>query len=126
MIDVEEVAVRSGTTAEWAAATAPKLALGEVGIDNTTGEARLGDGASAWAALRSIAPKRSTVTLVAGAVTVADTSIKATSVVVPVVKTLGTVAAPKEQRVAYNAGVSYVITSADATDTSTLAVLIFY
>lgn len=124
--------IRSGTSAEWADTSpadgegAPILGLGEVGIDTTTGEARLGDGSSAWAALRSVVPKRSSVTLVAGAVTVADTSIKSTSVVQPVVKTLGTVTAPKVMRVTKNAGVSYVVTSEDNTDTSTLDVLIWY
>jgi hypothetical protein len=50
-IDVEEVAVRSGTTAAWAAAGAPVLARGELGIDLDAGEVRIGDGASAFADL---------------------------------------------------------------------------
>lgn len=42
-----------GTSAEWAA-TNPVLAQGEVGIDLTLGEMRLGDGVTAWAGLTSI------------------------------------------------------------------------
>jgi hypothetical protein len=50
-IDVEEVAVRSGTTAAWAAAGAPTLGNGELGIDLDTHEIRIGDGTSVFADL---------------------------------------------------------------------------
>lgn len=123
-IDVEEVAIRSGVTADWA--TAAVLDTGEVGIDLTTGEMRLGDGTSAWAALKSLTPKRSSVTLVAGTKTTADTAIKAGSVVVPVITALGTVTAPKALYVTKSNGVSFTVTSSDNTDTSTVAVLIWY
>lgn len=125
-IDVEEVAVRSGTTAEWAAAAAPVLALGEVGIDNTTGEIKVGDGTTAFALLVGATPAKRSVTLVGGTKATADTRIRAGSVIVPVHHTLGTVAAAKVLTVTRSAGVSYTITSTDATDTSVLDVLIWY
>lgn len=43
---------RRGTTAEWAAAN-PVLADGEPGLDTTTGEFKIGDGASTWDTLPS-------------------------------------------------------------------------
>lgn len=124
MIQVEEVAVRAGSTSDWA--SGPVLAAGELGVDNTTGEMKVGDGSTAWAGLRSIAPKRTSVTLASGTKVTADTGITATSVIVPVVKTLGTVTAPKPLVVAKSAGVSFTITSSDNTDTSVLDVLIWY
>ena len=48
-----QIQLRRGTSAEWAAAN-PVLAQGEVGIDLTLGEMRLGDGVTAWAGLTSI------------------------------------------------------------------------
>ena len=124
--DTEEVALRTGTTADWAGSSAPVLALGELGADLTTGEVRVGDGTGLWATLRSVAPKRVEVVLVGGTKVTADTSIKATSVVVPVVKTLGTVTSAKAMLVTKVADTSFAITSSDATDTSTLDVLIYY
>jgi hypothetical protein len=44
------IALRRGTTAEWAAAN-PVLSAGEPGVDLDTGEQRIGDGATAWSAL---------------------------------------------------------------------------
>jgi hypothetical protein len=125
-IDVEEVAVRTGTTTDWAAATAPVLAAGEVGIDLTTREVRVGDGTNAFPDLGGIGPALVSVTLVAGTKATADAKIKTSSRIVPVVVALGTVTAPKEQRVTKTAGTGFTITSADATDTSTLDVLIWH
>ena len=48
-----QIQLRRGTSAEWAS-TNPVLAQGEVGIDLTLGEMRLGDGVTAWAGLTSI------------------------------------------------------------------------
>ena len=48
-----QIQLRRSTSAEWAA-TNPVLAQGEVGIDLTLGEMRLGDGVTAWAGLTSI------------------------------------------------------------------------
>ena len=48
-----QIQLRRGTSAEWAVAN-PVLAQGEVGIDLTLGEMRLGDGVTAWAGLTSI------------------------------------------------------------------------
>ena len=45
--------LRRGTSAEWAAAN-PVLAAGEPGVDTTTGEQRVGNGASTWSALPSV------------------------------------------------------------------------
>lgn len=58
-------------------------------------------------------------TLVAGTVTVANTSVTATTRIVLTVQSLGTVTSPKAVAVtAKTNGTSFVITSADATDTS--------
>lgn len=58
-------------------------------------------------------------TLVAGTVVVANTSVTATTRVQLTIQSLGTVTAPKAIGVtARSAGVSFTITSADATDTS--------
>lgn len=126
-IDVEEVAVRSGPTTDWALATAPVLALGEVGIDTTTGEVKVGDGTTAFALLSSRTPARSQTTLVTGTKLVNDARVRAGSIILPVLHTLGTVTAPKALACTARVnGTSYTITSADATDTSVVDVLIWY
>lgn len=128
-----EVQVRSGTTTEWAdtdpsdGTEAPVLGLGEVGVNTTTGEVSIGDGATAFAALAKHKPVRVTTltALVAGTKTVTDAAITATALILPVLKALGTITVPKAVAcTARTAGVSYVITSADATDTSIYQVLI--
>jgi hypothetical protein len=53
-VDVEQVAIRSGTTAAWAAAGAPILGSGELGIDIDTGDVRIGDGVNVFAALELV------------------------------------------------------------------------
>ncbi len=64
-------------------------------------------------------------TLVAGTVTVANTSVSATTRIQLTAQALGTVAAPKALAVtARSAGTSFTITSADATDTSSVAWLL--
>lgn len=70
--------------------------------------------------------KQGTATLVAGTVTVSNTSVTATSRIFLTVQSLGTVAAPKAIAVtARTAATSFTITSADATDTSVVAWEIF-
>lgn len=64
-------------------------------------------------------------TLVAGTVTVANTSVTATTRVQLTAQSLGTVTAPKALAVtARTAGTSFTITSADNTDTSVVAWLL--
>lgn len=53
-VDVEQVAIRSGTTVAWAAAGAPVLGVGELGIDIDTGDVRIGDGVNVFAALELV------------------------------------------------------------------------
>lgn len=61
-------------------------------------------------------------TLVGGTVTVANATVSANSRIFLTVQSLGTVTSPKAVAVtAINAGVSFVITSADPTDTSVVA-----
>jgi len=126
-----EVPVRSGTTAEWAdadasdGAAAPVLGVGEVGVDITTGHVAVGDGATAFASLlKHYAAKRTTVTLVAGTKVTADTSIKAGTMILPILRALGTVTAAKIITVTRTADTSFTLTSTDNTDTSTFDVLI--
>ena len=66
-----------------------------------------------------------TATLVAGTVTVSNTSVTANTRIFLTVQSLGTVAAPKAIAVtARVAGTSFTITSADNTDTSVVAWLL--
>lgn len=70
--------------------------------------------------------KQGTATLVAGTVTVANTSVTASSRIMLTIQSLGTVTAPKAIAVtARVAGTSFTIASADATDTSVIAYEIF-
>lgn len=69
--------------------------------------------------------KQGTATLVGGTVTVANTSVTANSRIFLTVQSLGTVAAPKAVAVTGRTpATSFVITSADATDTSVVAFFI--
>lgn len=45
-----QIQLRRGTTAEWAAAD-PILAEGEIGIDLTVGDFKIGDGVNIWSDL---------------------------------------------------------------------------
>lgn len=66
--------------------------------------------------------RQGVATLVAGTVTVANTSVTATTRIQLTVQSLGTVTAPKAVAVtARTPGTSFTITSADATDTSVVA-----
>lgn len=125
-IDVEEVAVRSGTTADWAATTAPVLADGELAVDKTTRELKIGDGTTAFPDLPSLTPVLVSATLVGGTVTVNDAKIKATSKILVITKTLGTVTAPSTFRKSITPGTSYTLTASQGTDTSTLDVLVWH
>lgn len=64
------------------------------------------------------AARKGSGTLVGGALVVNTTSAVTGGVVVPVVATLGTVTVPQALRVTIQTGVSFTVTSADATDTS--------
>lgn len=131
---IQSEQVRAGTTAEWAdadstdGAAAPVLGSGEIGFDRSTGQIGVGDGTTAFPALalRNRPNRITTLTaLVAGSKVVTDTAITANSVIQPVLKSLGTITAPKAVAcTARTAGTSYTITSADATDTSIYQVII--
>jgi hypothetical protein len=87
------------------------------GAVNASGGLTVKEGANA---------KQGVATLVAGTVTVSNTSITATSRIQLTVQSLGTVTAPKAIAVtARVAGTSFTITSADNTDTSVVAYEIF-
>lgn len=125
--------VRTGTTAEWAdtdasdGSGAPVLGAGEVGIDSQTGQIGVGNGSGVFSALSKHRPSRVTTltALVAGTKTVSDTSITASTIIIPVLKTLGTITAPKAVAcTARSVGVSYTITSADNTDTSIYQIIL--
>ena len=127
-----EVSVRSGTTTEWAdtdasdGAAAPVLGLGEIGVDTTKGEVRIGDGATAFASLPRLAPVKAkgTATLVAGTKAVTITGLVAGDIAVASVRTLGTVAAPKPL-VAVASTDTLTITSSDNTDTSVINYVVY-
>lgn len=130
---ISEQSLRSGTTAEWAdtdasdGSGAPVLASGEIGVDKTTGQIGVGDGSTVFGslALKHRPYRVVTVTLVTGSKVTSDTGVTASSIIIPVLKTLGTITAPKAVAcTARTAGTSFTITSADATDTSTYQVII--
>lgn len=122
-----EVPTRSGTTADWAASNAPILGVGELGVNLTTGEVRIGDGATAFASLprRDGVKARGTAVLVAGTkVTTGLTGVVAGDLVLATVRTLGTVTAAKALLAVAGTG-QVTITSADNTDTSTVAFVVY-
>ena len=122
-----ELPVRTGLTADWAdAATRPTLAAGELGLDTQTGELKQGDGTTEFPDLASLTPVLVAATLVGGAVTVADTKIKATSKILAITKTLGTVTVASAFRKSINAGVSYTLTASQPTDTSVIDVRVWH
>lgn len=125
----EAVALRSGSTADWAAATAPVLEVGELGLNTDTGALKAGDGVTAFAALSggstSSIKSMGKATLVLGTKVVADTHVTATAIILLTVQALGTVATPKAVDVtARTPGVSFTITSADLTETSIVGYVI--
>lgn len=125
-LEQESVALRSGTTAEWAAA-GTILGAGEFGLDTTTRDVRIGDGSSAFTDLVPVSEivEKGTAVLVTGAKVVTSTKVAANSIIILTTQVLGTVSAPKPLAVtARSAGVSFTITSSDATDTSTVGYLI--
>lgn len=125
-METETVPVRSAPAAEWATSTLV-LGVGEMGVNTDTGEARVGDGVNVYSALpRHDGPKaRGTAVLVAGTKVVTGlTGVVVGDLVVATVRTLGTVAAAKAILAVAGAG-QVTITSADNTDTSTVAFVVF-
>lgn len=127
---------RRGTTALWTAAN-PTLQAGEPGMDTTTGQVKIGDGATAWATLTGLlstigglsvkegggAAKMGTAVLVAGTVVVPTTAVTATTRVFVSAQTAG--GTPGIIAVsARTAGTSFTLTSSNAADTSTVAWLL--
>lgn len=62
--------------------------------------------------------------LVAGTVTVANTTVGANSLILITNSKLGTVTAPKFMTITRSNGVSFTITSTDVTDTSTISYIL--
>jgi hypothetical protein len=130
---MDTTAVRTGTAAEWADADStdfeagPILEAGEVGIIRDKGELFVGDGVNRPAAiparLRSVEIVTGVV-LVAGAKVTANVRVAAGTIIVPVLRTLGTVTSAKLITVSRSNGVSFTLTSSDGTDTSTYDVLL--
>lgn len=127
-LEQEVVSLRSGTTTEWTNA-GTVLGVGELGLDLTTNDLKIGDGSTAFASLKSVGEvlaKGTSAAMVAGTVTVTNTLVAANSIILLTAAALGTVTAPKALAVtARSAGVSFTITSADNTDTSTVAWVMF-
>jgi len=90
-----------------------RLYTNELYLPNLTGRIYIEEGSNA---------QMGTAQLTAGTVTVANTGVTANSRIFLTVQSLGTVASPKAVAVtAKTAGISFVITSSDVTDTSTVA-----
>lgn len=122
-----EASGAAGTTGEATADAADRneLGLGNAATKNvgtTAGTVAAGDATALGLKVAEGANKKQGVaTLVAGTVTVANTSVTATSRIFLTAQSLGTVAAPKAIGVtARTPGTSFTITSADATDTSVI------
>jgi hypothetical protein len=125
-METETVPLRSATTAEWAASTLV-LGVGELGVNTDTGEVRSGDGTNVWSSLprHDGAKARGTAVLVAGTKQVTGlTGVVVGDLVLATVRTLGTVTSAKAVLAVAGAG-TVTITSADNTDTSTGAFVVF-
>lgn len=123
----ETVSLRSGTTAEWAASTLV-LGVGELGLDLTTRDLRIGDGSTAFADLTPVGEvvSKGTATLVAGTVTVANTAVKADSIIMLTYQSIAGVSEAVGVGVSARvADTSFTILSNDNTDTSVIGYVIF-
>jgi hypothetical protein len=121
-----EVPTRSGTAAEWAAATLI-LGKGELAVNLDNGEVRVGDGVNTYANLsrRDGVKARGAAVLVAGTKVVTGlTGVVAGDLVLATVRTLGTVTSAKALLAVAGTG-QVTITSADNTDTSTVAFVVY-
>jgi hypothetical protein len=130
---VDQIIVRAGTAAQWADADAsdqeagPILEAGEVGIISDTGQMFVGDGTSRPAAIPARLRPVEVVTgvvLVAGTKVTTNARVAAGTLIIPVLRTLGTVTAAKNITVTRSAGTSFTLTSTDNTDTSTYDVVL--
>ena len=125
-IENEDIDVRSGTTAEWAASTLV-AGRGELLVNVDNGEVRVGDGTNTYANLKRHdgAIARGNTTLVAGTKNVTSlTGVATGDLVFAQVRTLGTVTAPKTL-VAVAGTDQITITSSDNTDTSVVNYVVF-
>lgn len=96
------------------------------GVKTFTSSPEIGTAGAGLKVKEGADAKQGTATLVAGTVTVANTSVTANSRIFLTAQSLGTVTDPKALAVtARTPGTSFVITSADATDTSVVAFEIF-
>lgn len=94
------------------------LTSGNLDLQGASSKLLINAGTAASASIGS-------VTLVAGTATVSTTAVTANSIIFLTVASLGTVTAPQAMYIsAITAGVSFAITSADATDTSVVNYLI--
>lgn len=127
---------RRGTSVQWAARN-PILQSGEPGVDTTTGQFKIGNGATAWATLTGLlssalglsvkeggaAATMGTAVLVAGTVVVPTTAVTANTRVFVSAQAAG--GTPGVVAVsARAAGASFTLTSSNAADTSTVAWLL--
>ncbi len=88
---------------------------------DTTGAMTFPAGGGVIMTAGGAAARKGSATLVLGTVTVNTTAAVAGAVIVPVVTAVGTVSVVQAMEVSINAGVSFTITSADLTDTSTVS-----
>ena len=95
-------------------------------VNSSTGDVKVSTAGKGLFVKEGSNAKQGTATLVAGTATVANTSVTANSRIFLTIQSLGTVTAPKAIAVtAKTASTSFVITSADNTDTSVIAYEIF-
>jgi len=125
---------KRGTAAEWAAAN-PTLQDGEYVMESDTRRMKMGDGTTAYTALKYLIEQQPTggaaatrgvsAAMVAGVTTISTTAVTANSIILLTTQTIGTVALPKGVGVTSRvAGTSFTVKSGDATDTSTVGWMI--
>ncbi len=117
-VDMDNGLDVTGFTALESAQTSGSMAV----FDGTKKALRLGSAGGGLSVKEGANARSGVSVLVAGTVVVANTSVTALSRIQLTAQSLGTVTAPKALAVtARTPGTSFTITSADATDTSTVA-----
>lgn len=107
--------------ARYDSTTGKLLQASPVTMADTTGAMTFPAGGGVIMTAGGAAARKGSATLVLGTVTVNTTAAIAGAVIVPVVTAVGTVSVVQAMEVSINAGVSFTVTSADLTDTSTFS-----
>ncbi len=113
--------VTDNAIARYDSTTGKLLQASPVTMADTTGAMLFPAGGGVIMTAGGAAARKGSATLTLGTVTVNTTAAITGAVIVPVVSTVGTVAVVQAMSVTIINGVSFTVTSADLTDTSTFA-----